>query len=204
MTNEPVFRDEGEKRNSVNPRSVRRRLLLALYARYLRDPLEMLTPEELISESQISRTDLVANIHYLHDRGFVELMMGYNPPLFAAARITADGIDIVENHFEFNLRFPPDGLSEDDSLGTLPYLCERLVEEADFSPLDGEERKTLLREVQFLRDELARPPLRWRRDVLDVVLGWIESHFSRVEGGVAEHLPSLARLRARINTHRED
>ncbi len=177
-----------------NPKSVRRKLLLALYNRYLKDPLEMLTPDEVITESCVSRDDLIANIHYLNDRGLVELMMGYNPPLFAAVRITANGIDLVENQFEFNLRFPPDEF-EGETVASIPYLCERLVEEADFAPLDGEERRALLREVQFLRDELARPALRWRRHVLATVLEWMESHFVGFERGVEEYLPSLSKMR---------
>ncbi|HOJ32309.1 MAG TPA: hypothetical protein PKY35_02005 [Candidatus Hydrogenedentes bacterium] len=181
-----------------HPKLVRRKLLLALYNRYLKDPLEMLSPEDVLSESGIAREDLLANIHYLHDRGLVELMVGYNPPLFAAARITADGIDLIENQFEFNLRFPPEPSELEVNAASIPYLCERLVEEADFSPLDGEKRRTLLRDVQYLRDELSRPVHRWRLYVLESLLDWIDSHFEGIEEGSAVHLPSLCRLRDAI------
>ncbi len=177
-----------------HPKSVRRRLLTILYERYLEDPLDMLGPEEFLKDGVIGRKELVANMHYLGDRDFVELMIGYHPPMFAAVRITADGIDLVENRFEFNLRFPPTPSEMEESAADLPHLIERLVEEADFSPLDGEARKCLLRDVQYLRDEVARPVERWRRPVIEAVLDWIE------EAGKAagEALPSLAGIRLAV------
>jgi tetrahydromethanopterin S-methyltransferase subunit B len=69
------------------------------------------------------------------------------------------------------------------------------VAEADFAPLDGEYRQALLRDVEYLRDELARPAARWRREVITSVLDWIESHFERQEEHADEHLPSLDPLR---------
>lgn len=162
-----------------------------LYGRYQQDPLEMLVPEDFLGPDGVHRDELVANIHYLADRKLVELMIGYNPPLFAAARITADGIDLVENRFLFNLRFPPEPGALDEAFADLPVLVEQLVEEAEFAPLDGEARMALLRDVQFLRDEIARPAPRWRREVIATVLGWIEA---AARAGEAE-MPTLARVR---------
>lgn len=176
--------------NTRHPKSIRRTLLLILYSRYQQDPLEMLTPEEILDYKSVEREDLMANMHYLKDRGLVELMIGYRPPLFAASRITADGIDLVENHYEFNLRFPPSLDELEESSAEIPILVERLVEEADFTSLDGEKRKALLRDVQFLRDELMRPVHRWRKDVVHTVLGWIEDQPE--EPG---ELPSAKKLR---------
>jgi hypothetical protein len=180
--------------SSSHPKNIRRRLLLMLYERYLSDPLEMLGPDDFLEGLGLSRQELIVNIHYLADRKLVELLIGYNPPLFAAARITADGMDLVENRFEFDLRFPPDlserGGSEEDVL----WLMERLMEEAEFSPLDGEARKSLLKDAQYLREELARPVHRWRRNVIATVLGWMEQSQEAPE----ESLPSLSVLRTRI------
>ncbi len=177
-----------------HPKSIRRRLLTILYERYLQDPLDMLTPEDFLEDGALHREDLAANMHYLHDRNLVELMMGYNPPMFAAARITADGIDLVENRFEFNLRFPPEPGEEEEDMADLPRLMEQLTAEADFSPLDGEARASLLRDVQFLRDEVARPVHRWRMPVIETVLGWIAANFAHPD----ETLPSLPRIRETI------
>jgi hypothetical protein len=182
-----------------NPKSVRRRILTFLYDRYIVDPLEMLSPEDVLEDGTIRRADLLANIHYLADRGLVELMIGYNPPMFAAARITADGIDLVEDRFEFNLRFPPVLGELEETMAHVPTLVERLVSEADFSSLDGEKRKSLLRDVQYLRDELARPAERWRTDVIETVCSWIDAYFD----GSGESLPTLPELRDAIQNRRE-
>ena len=177
--------------SSRHPKSVRRRLLEILYARYWNDPLDMPTPQDLLEDGTVSREDLIPNMYYLCDRSLVELMYGYNPPLFAAARITANGIDLVENEYEFNLRFPAEPGPMEASAADVPMLMERLVEEADFSPLDGEARKCLLRDVQFLRDELARPAARWRREVIGCLLDWIGNYFEAPDAV----LPSLSKIK---------
>lgn len=184
---------------TTHPKSIRRRLLTVLYEHYLKDPLEMLTPEDVLTDSMVPREDLLANIHYLGDKGYVELMMGYNPPWFAAVRITAKGIDLVENRFEFNLQYPPAPGDIEAVFANVPSLMERLVEEADFAPLDGEERKGLLRDVMYLRDELARPAVRWRAHVIETMLKWIEGYFE----DPAATLPVLAELKEAIKEQRE-
>lgn len=177
--------------DTLHPKTVRRLLLERLYERYFENPLEMAGPEDFLSEGVLGRKELVSNMHYLHDRQLVELMMGYAPPMFVAARITPQGIDMVENRFEFNLRFPPlPGSKEEATAGVLDLL-ERMTEEAEFAPLDGEERQSLLRDVQYLRDELARPVHRWRANVIFQVMEWISATAKQP----AEYLPSLALLR---------
>ena len=178
----------------IHPKTVRRRLLTLLYERYLADPLEMLSPEDILETGVIDRSDLLANMHYLSDRNLVEMLLGYNPPSFAAVRITANGIDLVENRYEFNLRFPPEPGETEEKLAYLPHLVERLVEEVDFSPLDGEARKAIQRDVQYLRDELYRPAERWRVGVVETVLDWIAESVPDSD----RCLPSLPQLRALI------
>lgn len=183
---------------SRHPKHVRRELLERLYERYMRDPLDMVGPADLMENGIITRDNLIPNIHYLHDRGLVELMLGFSPPLFDGARITAEGIDLVENTSEFGLRFP-EAISEDEALASgIPILMERLVEEADLCALDGEARRTLVRDIQYLREELTRPFHRWRPDVIVTVLEWIGQHF---HAGV-EPLPSYEKLRKLIKKHK--
>jgi len=176
-------------KSSAHPKSIRRKLLTRLYERYQRDPLEMLEPEDFADIAV--RTPLAANMHYLADRGLVELMMGYHPPMFSAVRITADGIDLVENRFDFNLRFPALPGEEEEAMAEVPYLLERLVEEVDLSPADGDARRCMLRDVQYLRDEVSRPFKRWRRHVILALLDWLAEPLE----GTGEVLPSLAPLR---------
>jgi hypothetical protein len=169
-------------------------MLSVLYDHYRADPLHTLSAGEMLAEGPFEKSDLW-NAFYLYDRGYIELMIGYNPPHFSGARITADGIDLFENRFEFNLRFPAAPGETEEVYAEVPVLMERLVEEADLCALDGEARKSLLRDVQYLRDELARPAPRWRREVIEALLAWMENYF---EG---EHeLPSLDHLKRALLT----
>jgi hypothetical protein len=163
-------------------KTVRRRLLLLFYERYLTDPLDMLGPEEVVQQTNIPREQLQPNIFYLYERGLVDLMTTYNPPNFSGVRISADGIDLVEDYYEFNRRYPPVPGEYEDRLAEVPVLVERLVDEAEYIALDGERRKCLLRDVQYLRDELVRPAERWRVEVIHTVLDWIEAHFEAAQG----------------------
>lgn len=174
-----------------HPKSIRRRLLEVMYERYLKEPLVMLEPLELMQAAGITKQELVPNIFYLHDSGLVELMTGYHQSLFASARITADGIDLVENSYEFNLRFPAAPGESEEALHEVPVFTEQLVQEVDLCPLDGEARQCLLRDVQYLRGELARPVERWRTHVIGTILEWIEGYFDDPN----RHLPSLPKLR---------
>lgn len=176
--------------NKLYLKSVRRKVLLRLYQEYLNDPLNMLEPQDFISKG-ILQQDLVPATHYLHDRKLIEMLMGYTPPLFSSVRITAIGIDLVENHYLFNLQFPPEPETLDDGLEALPYLIEQLVEEADLSPVNGIVRQRLLTDVQYLRDELARPVPYWRKDTLISVLDWIERAVPQTQ----DVLPSLKKIR---------
>lgn len=176
---------------SRHPKSIRRCLLTILYERYLEDPLHMLEPKDVMETVGLTREELLPNIFYLYDRGLVELMTGYNQSMFASARITADGIDLVEDHYEFNLRFPAAPGEAEQAMAEVPVLVEQLIGEVDLSPLDGEARRCLLRDVQYLREELARPVERWRAEVLRTMLGWIEGCLDEAD----DVLPSLPKLR---------
>jgi len=180
--------------NAQYPKAVRRMLLELLYRHYMRDPLRMVSSEEVVEETELTKHELTVNMHYLSDRGLAEMMRGYQPPWFSAVRITADGIDLVENEFEFSRRFPPWPVGKEARYGDLPALVEGLVEEVDLVPIDGEARRNLLRGIQYLRDELARPAERWRHHVIHTFLDWIEEAASDTEEG----LPSLHAIRERL------
>ena len=156
----------------------------------------MLTPDEVLEGCGLTRDELRRNAYYLHERGLIELMRGYNPTLFDATRITVDGIDLLENRLEFDVRFPPEPSESEQEGAKIVLLVEKLVEEADFVALDGEARKCLLRDVQYLRDEVSRPATRWRRNVVKSILEWIE----HAVNGQSDALPSLQPLRAELDS----
>jgi hypothetical protein len=172
-------------------KAIRRRLLKFLYARYAERPLEMIGPRDFEDAFDFPDDALAFNMHYLHDSGLVELMMGYHPRMFNAARITAAGIDVVENHHEFNRRFPPLPSDSESPLNRLPALLEQLYEEADLTSLDRDRRQGLQRDIQYLRDEVARPADACRNMVIRRVLEWITEPFDDPE----EALPSLGEIR---------
>jgi len=182
-----------------HPKAVRRLLLRILYESYMRDPLLMLSPQDFF-ERGLDKHDLAINMHYLRDAQLVEVMLGYVPPLFNAARITPLGIDMVENRMQFDLRFPEMPGQEESAVSVVPGLLERLVAEADLCALDWEARQALLRDVQFLRSELARPAERWRERAVGELLDWIAAPFE----DVADELPVFPELRAALDAVRED
>ena len=68
----------------------------------------MLSPYDIAEHGTVVLEDLTANCHYLHDRSLIELMVGYNPPMFDAARIAPEGIEIYEDMAQFDKQFPRD------------------------------------------------------------------------------------------------
>ncbi|MBI1320071.1 MAG: hypothetical protein GC168_14165 [Candidatus Hydrogenedens sp.] len=162
-----------------HPKAVRRLLLRILYESYMRDPLNMLSPQDFFDRG-LDKQDLAVGMHYLRDAQLAEVMLGYVPPLFNAARITPAGIDLVENRMQFDLRFPEMPGQEEARASTIPGLLERLVAEADLCPLAWSERRALLRDVHYLRDELARPVEQWREHVVSAMMDWIAEPFDDV------------------------
>lgn len=177
--------------NYRHPKAVRRHLLRLLYDSYMRDPLKTLEPEVFLDQ-EIGREDLLPNMHYLHDRGLVEMMTGYASPMFTGVRIRPAGIDLVENPFVFDREFPPAPGSPDMGPAELPRLLEALIEEADLCALEGGARKALIRDLLYLRDEAGRPASEWRPRVMTAALDWVEEAAAADPGA----LPSLPALRA--------
>ena len=175
----------------AHPKAVRRQLLQTLYQAYMDDPLTMLTPEDFLAPGSLDKHDLAVGMHYLRDDGLVEVMLGYRPPLFISARITPRGIDLVENRHEFDRRFPRVAPPGEAAHPEVPALVEQLVAEADLCSLNRPRRLALLRDVQYLRDELAQPIDHWRPGVIAATLDSIAAPFQ--DGSDA--LPALQPLR---------
>lgn len=180
-----------------HPKTIRRWILTKLYERYLENPTEMLGPEDFLETGFVDKKQLAVNMHYLYDKELVELITGYNPPLFVAARITPKGIDLIENQKEFDLLFPEYPADLEEKTAEILQTIEHLVFEADLVPLDGDTRKCLQRDLQYLRDELARPAKKWRKEVIETVLTWIENATADLDKN--EFLPSLPILLTQIS-----
>jgi hypothetical protein len=175
------------------PKEVRGRILTVLYDTFQRDPLVMMTPSDIADEARLRMEVLAANCHYLHDRNFIELMMGYNPPLFAAARIAPEGIDLYEDRKRFKRFFSEDASDHADVTAEVIPLVMALGREAETAPLTGLKREWLLADLSRLRDLLRRPQDTWDADHIRNALQWLEG-----QAGPDAPLPSLAALAAAL------
>jgi hypothetical protein len=87
---------------------IRRRILEMVYERFKEHPYYQITPKEFTEDLDISIEQLSYNIVYLEEKGFLELAKPLEGSIFVGARITAMGIDLVENQEKFDLTFPVD------------------------------------------------------------------------------------------------
>jgi hypothetical protein len=173
----------------ADPKQARRLILTVLYESYQRDPMFMMTPSDMADASALLMDDLAPNCHYLHERDLIELIMGYNPPLFAAARIAPEGIDLYEDRTRFERFFSRGpGARSEDTLALIPLLMS-LAQEAESARLDGLRREWLLRDVTHLRDLVRGPEKEWDADAIVTALGWLKGF---TQDGVA--MPSLDKI----------
>ena len=172
-----------------NPKETRGRILTVLYHMFQHDPLVMMTPSDIADASKLRMDQLAASCHYLHDRRFIELMMGYNPPLFAAARIAPEGIDLYEDRKRFESLFSDGSLTRPKIGGEVIPLLLALAREAEGGPLRGLQREWLLADISRLRELLRRPQDTWDLDQIRDALQWLSG-----QAGPDAPLPTLAEL----------
>ncbi len=176
----------------VTLKSTRRLILTTLYDQYLADPLRMLTPSEMLETEELTRENLAANAHYLHERGLIELLTGYNAPLFAATRISPEGIDLVEDTARFREVMGHDAAVVDDISADAPRLVLKVAEEANVSNLSDVRKQWLLDDLRSLRDEFRKAPHERQEHVVRGLLAAVSDYF---DGDSGEALPSFRELR---------
>lgn len=174
-----------------SPKELRGRILTVLYQTFQRDPLVMMTPSDIADAGNLRMDELAPNCHYLHDRSFIELMMGYNPGFFAAARIAPEGIDLYEDRNRFTRLFGFASTDTPDATTEVIPLVLALAREAEAAPLNGLKRDWLLADVSRLRDLLRRPHDTWDDAHIRNTLQWIAG-----QAGPEAPLPSLTALEA--------
>ena len=183
--------NDTDSRPNRSNRDVRRRILVHLYETNSADPLTVLSPKELESGAQIERDELMRNIFYLEERGYVECMKRYGSRLFAAARITPDGIDLVEDFGRIEALFGDrrdrpamhvDGEISVDAADTFRRL-HLVVYEQD---IDTDQRNALLHDLRALEFEIGRPAHRRRLARITVLLEWIHEPMADIEHAVRE------------------
>lgn len=181
----------------ITSKATRRLILMILYRQYLADPLRMLTPEEMLEEDGLTRQTLAANAHYLHERKYIELLTGYNPPLFAAARISPEGIDLIEDRDRFREILGQDAPVIDQISVDGPRMVLKIAEEVEASDLSGVRQQWLLDDLRRLRDEFRREPHERREHVIRATLHGVSEYFN---GDPSETLPSFEALLRYLST----
>lgn len=170
---------------------------MMLYEQYLADPLRMLTPEEMLEDDGLTRQTLAANSHYLHDRGYIELLTGYNPPLFAAARIAPMGIDLIEDRELFREILGQDAPVVDAVSVEGPRMVLRVADEVAESGLSPVRQQWLLSDLRRLRDEFRKEPQERREDIIRATLESVAEYF---DDDPAVALPSFGALIRYLST----
>ena len=77
-------------------RNIRKKILKILYDFYFRNPGHFMSRGELRRKLKISNRELDANMIYLEDIGYVELLKSLGS-IFRMAKITSLGIEFIEN-----------------------------------------------------------------------------------------------------------
>ena len=163
--------------SATENRAVRRKMLLVLYDAYQTHPHLMLSPKEVMDATDVTHDELVRNIFYLEEHGLVECLKGFGTALFGAAKLTAQGVDVVEDNERLNDLFPVEGGVPAGPSDELSELFERIRIDARNAPLGQEDIDTLTDELEFIQRSLERAQTPERMRKIETVLGWIGDSF---------------------------
>jgi len=162
-----------------------------LYERYSADPHAVLSPKDVESRAEITRDELMANIFYLEERGYVKCMKRYGSHLFAAARITPEGIDLIEDPARLMALFGEirertttvvEGKFDLDVADTLRRLHVAVYEHA----FDTDQRNAVLDDLRALKFEMERPAERRRLAKIRSLLEWLDETLDGIETAARE------------------
>ncbi|HIE05231.1 MAG TPA: hypothetical protein EYP58_00355 [bacterium (Candidatus Stahlbacteria)] len=136
----------------IGDRELRREILRLLFEKFQEHPYHRILANEFCKIIGIPLSRLDYNMIYLEEKGYVELQKPREGDVFISARITARGIDLIEDDFEFDLRLKKAETKEeeDDALSALDQL-KRDVEKSKPRSLSKDD---LLAELEELRIEL--------------------------------------------------
>lgn len=135
--------------------AIRRKILELLYESSAEHPYNRVTPKELREAMGIGLRELHFNMVYLEEKGYVELQQPLEGTIFVTARITAKGIDIVENEYEINVLFPAEPAPAQAS-PDLDAMFDGLFRAAqNTGGLSDDSRELLVEELKQIHNELA-------------------------------------------------
>jgi len=158
-------------------RAVRRRMLLAFYEAYQTHPHLMLSPKEVMETADVTHDELLRNIFYLEEHGLVECLKGFGTALFGAAKLTANGVDVVEDEQKLSELFPVDEDGPAPPRDELSELLERISIDARNAPLGQQDIDTLIDELELIRKSLERTRTPERMKKIKTLFGWVRASF---------------------------
>jgi hypothetical protein len=140
----------------VNASEIRRKILEMLFSRFKEHPYHRITPAEFKESLGINTNELNYNMIYLEGKGFVELQKPLEGNVFVGARITSQGIDLVEDEYRFNITFPFDRKSDETPLSIATKL-HALIDGVNASRVvKAEDKKTITDSLKSIVLELAK------------------------------------------------
>ncbi len=135
---------------------IRRRILEIAYQHFQENPYYRITPPEFKEALNIGLKELHFNIVYLEEKGYLELQKPVEGTLFISARITARGIDLVEDEYQLNLMFP---VTKDTSAIQINVFKEfdLVIEKINASNTIGvNTRELIVEEIREIQQELKK------------------------------------------------
>lgn len=172
--------------SATENRAIRRKILLALYEVYQNHPHAMLSPREVMDATGVTYDGLARNIFYLEEHGLVECLKRFGTTLFGAAKLTAKGVDIVEDESKLNELVPVDGETPAAPADELAELFDRIRTDARNAPLGKEDIDSLMDELDFLQRSVTRARTDERARKIETVLGWITASFDGNESVIRD------------------
>lgn len=159
------------KINMMTNPEIRRKILEMAYAQFQENPYYRITPGEFKEKLNVHIKELHFNIVYLEEKGFLELQKPVEGSLFVSARITARGIDLVEDEYQLAVLFP---VKKDTTQAQINVFKEfdLIVDKITNSDVIGKDTKELIvEEVKEIQKELKKiqPSYHRIKTVLDLL-----------------------------------
>jgi hypothetical protein len=132
---------------------IRRRILEMVFNTFREHPYNRITPKEFKEELGIGLKELYFNVAYLTEKGYLDLQTPLEGSFFVGARITAKGIDLVEDTLQFDIMFPSSEhiMTPENIMAELSVIQNSIALEADVSK---ETKELLVEGINDIIDEL--------------------------------------------------
>lgn len=135
---------------------IRRRIIEMVFERFKEHPYYRITPSEFKEVLGITLKQLYYNVAYLAEKGYLDLQTPLEGSFFVGARITAKGIDLIEDDLQFDIIFPrPEQLTTPDNVMAGLALIQNSI--TIVNDIQKETKELLIEGINDLMNELSQP-----------------------------------------------